>query len=331
MKYTRLPNTEIEASVVGMGCWALSGDSTWGPQEETDSIRAVHASLDVGINFFDSAEMYGDGLSERQLGKALADRRDRAVIASKFSSAHSAPDELAAALQRSLQNLGTDYIDLYMIHWPSRTVPLADTWAAMEKLRDQGKIRALGISNFGIGDLNDVLEIGQPVTNELPYNLLTRAIEHEILPACLQRQIGVLCYSPMLLSLLTGKYATADEVPAGRARTRHFSTDRPGARHGEVGCENETFAAIDQIRKISRRLGRPMCDVSIAWLLHQPGVTSVLAGIRNPEQARHNAAAAELALTGEVLAALAEATEPVKEALGGNPDMWQGQSKSRYR
>jgi myo-inositol catabolism protein IolS len=331
VKYTTLPNTDIEVSRVAMGCWALAGDATWGPQDESDAVAGIHAALDEGITLFDTAELYGDGLSEQILGRALAGRRGRAVIASKFGPDHNAPDDLAAACERSLKYLGTDYIDLYQVHWPSRTVPLADTWAALERLRQQGKVRAIGVSNFGPGDLADLLGVGRPASNQVPYNLLMRAVEFRILPACLAQGIGVLCYSPLMVSLLTGKYAAADEVPAGRARTRHFSSSRPETRHGEPGCEAETFAALGGIWQIAAELGRPMSDVALAWLLHRPGVTSVLGGIRNPEQARRNAAAAELMLPDDVLAELDAATEPVKQALGPNPDMWQGASDSRYR
>ena len=331
MKYAPLPNTDIEVSTIAMGCWALSGDSTWGPQDEKDSIDAIRAALDVGINFFDTAEMYGGGLSEQMLGRGLAGVRDGAVIASKFNLENSAADDLIATCERSLAYLGTDYIDLYQIHWPSRTVPRDETWAAMEKLRDQGKIRLLAVSNFGIGDLDELLPIGRPVTNQLPYNLLVRAIEYEILPRCASEGIGTLCYSPLQHGLLTGKFATADDFPEGRARSRHFSTDRPQARHGEPGCELQTFTALERIRQVSARLGQPISDIAMAWLLHQPGVTSVLSGIRNPEQARRNVAAAELSLDEETILELATATEGVKRYLGRNPDVWQSESRSRYR
>ena len=331
MKYTKLRNTDLEISAVAMGCWALAGDTTWGPQDEAESIAAVRAALDAGISFFDTAEMYGDGLSERRLGKGLAGQRDRAVIASKFGPDHNAAAEVAAACHRSLEYLATDYIDLYQIHWASRTVPLQQTWDALLRLKEQGKIREIGVCNFGTGDLGDLLTLGTPVTNQLPYNLLTRAIEFEILPRCVREQIGVLCYSPLLLGILAGKYSSAGEVPDGRARLRHFSADRSQTRHGEPGCEAETFAAVARIRAISEQLGRPMSEVALAWLLHQQGVAGVLSGIRNPDQARRNVAAVELTFNDDVLAMLNEAAEPVKQALGPNPDLWQGASNSRFR
>jgi len=328
VQYTELPGTGVQVSRVAMGCWALAGDFTWGDQDEAQAVAAVHGALDAGINFFDTAEMYGDGLSEERLGKALKGQRHQAVIASKFSPEHNAPDQLRAACHRSLRLLRTDYLDLYQVHWANPEVPLADTWGELEQLREEGKVRAIGVCNLGPRDFSEVLCLGRPTTSQLPYNLLMRAIEFEILPRCREAGVGVLCYSPLLLGLLTGKFTAADQVPPSRARTRHFSSTRPHTRHGEPGCEAATFEAIERIRQISRELGRTMADVALAWLLHQPGVVSVLAGVRSP---RDNAAAAQLTLSSDVLGELTRATEPVKLALGPNADMWQTQSESRFR
>src|SRR5688572_12606421 len=185
MRYTFLPGTDIRVSVIAMGCWALAGDMTWGDQSEADSIAAVRAALDAGITFFDTAPGYGDGLSERRLGKGLAGLRERAVIATKVGPDAMRGPDLVASVERSLGYLGTDYVDLLQIHWPSRDVPLTETWAALERLREQGKTRAIGVSNFGALDLSDALALGaRPVTNQLPYSLLSRAVEFEIQPEC---------------------------------------------------------------------------------------------------------------------------------------------------
>ena len=331
MEYTTLPRTDLNISRVAMGCWALAGDMTWGPQDEAAGIAGIRAALDAGINFFDTAELYGNGTSEAMLGKALGGMRDRAVIASKFSPDNASSQGVAAACERSLQYLQTDRIDLYQIHWPSREVPWDETWRAMEKLRDAGKIRYLAVSNFGVRDMADHLEIGLPASNQLPYSLISRSIEYEILPQCMEHEIGTLCYSPLQHGLLTGKFRTADDVPEGRSRSRHFSCERRLTRHGERGCEAETFLVIDRLREISDALGRTASDVAMAWLLAQRGVSSVIVGIRNLEQARENAATADLHLDAEMMASLTEVSEPVKEALGRNPDIWEGEPKSRYR
>ncbi|MFL7793436.1 MAG: aldo/keto reductase [Anaerolineae bacterium] len=331
MDYRKLGRTDIEVSVVAMGCWALAGGHTWGPQDEVDSIATVYAALDAGVNFFDTAEGYGDGYSEEVLGRALKDRRHEAVIATKVSRRNLAPDAVLQACERSLRRLQTDFIDLYQIHWPSREVPISETFPVLEKLRDQGKVRAIGMSNFGIGDLTDLLAIGHCQTDQLPYSLLWRAVEYEIQPKCVDENIGILCYSPLMQGLLTGKYASPDEVPDGRARTRHFSKDRPSVRHGESGCEAETFAAIERIRQASESVGESMAKVSLAWLLAQLGVNAVLAGARKPGQIRETAQAADLTLAPETIEALTEATEEVKQLLGTSPDIWGGEAESRFR
>jgi myo-inositol catabolism protein IolS len=327
MKYRVLGRTNISVSTVAMGCWAFSGGWRWGHQDDADSIAAVRTALDAGINLFDTAEAYGDGHSERILGQALEGRRHEAVIATKVSPAYLSRDSLQQACERSLQRLKTDYIDLYQIHWPSRTVPLAETLEALERLRDQGKVRAIGVSNFGVQDLADLLTIGRCEANQLPYNLLCRSIEYEIVGKCVEEEISILCYIPLQQGILTGKFASPDEVSAPRARTRHFSGDRPLSRHGERGLEAEAFAAIDEIRRISQEIAEPMARVSLAWLLHRPGVTAAIVGGRTPDQVEQNAGAADLGLSPDVIDALTRATEEVKRKLGPNPDMWQSDSR----
>lgn len=329
MKYCKLGQTDISVSVVAMGCWALAGGSTWGSQREADSIATVHAALNAGVNFFDTAEGYEDGASELILGRALVGRRHEAVIATKMSRAHLSGAEVRQACENSLRRLQTDYIDLYQIHWPSRTVPLDETMEALEELREQGKVRAIGVCNFGVQDLSHLLKIGWVETNQLPYNLLWRAIEYELRQKCVDEGIGILCYSSLAQGLLTGKFGSPDEVPEGRSRTRHFSKNRPQTRHGEAGCETETFAAIEKIRHISDKIHQPMAKVALAWLLHQPGVTSVIAGARNPNQIKQTAQTADLELFPETIGELTDTTEEVKRILGPNPDMWQ--SESRFR
>lgn len=319
----------MQVSVVAMGCWAIVGDATWGEQDEAEALATIRAALDHGINFFDTAEGYGGGYSEQLLAKALGSRRGEAIIASKASQANLSPEAVRAACERSLTNLGTDYIDLYQIHWASREVPFADTMGALVQLRDEGKIRAIGVSNFGVGDMREMLEIGPFESNQLPYNLLWRAIEYDIQDLCADHHVSILPYSPLQQGLLTGKFASADDVPEGRARTRHFATTRPQARHGGPGAEAETFEAIRQIGEIAAALGQPIAQVALAWLLYQPGVTSVLAGARTVEQIKTNAGSASVALSPDVVQQLSAATQGLKEKMGGDPDMWA--PVSRYR
>ncbi len=329
MKYQQLGNTALKVSTMAMGCWTIGGGPTWGELDDTESIATIHAALEVGVNFFDTAEGYGGGHSESILGQALEGRRHEAVIATKVGRRHLSHEVVQEACEESLRRLKTDYIDLYQIHWPSRTVPLDETIGAFERLREQGKVRAIGVSNFGVQDLSTLLAIGRCETNQLPYNLFWRAIEYAIKPKCLAENIGILCYSTLAQGLLAGKFASPDEVPEGRARTRHFSKDRPMVRHGEEGCEVELFEALENIRQISQQIHVPMANVALAWLLHQPGVSSVIAGARTPEQIKQNVQTIDVELSSDTVAALNNATEELKQKLGSNPDMWQ--SESRFR
>ena len=325
MRYRFLGQTPIQVSTVGFGAWAISGDFTWGAQDERDAEAAIRTALEEGVTFFDTAPAYGEGRSETLLGRVLAPVRHRVVIATKVPPTSLEPKALRASCEESLRRLNTEYVDLLQIHWPN---PKADMEAAFEtllSLQSAGRIRAFGVSNFGCRDLAPILKHPEwvPATNQLAYSLLFRAIEYEIQPFCVKQKISILCYSPLVHGLLTGKFTSADEVPVERARTRHFSKNRPHTRHGEAGAEAETFAAIAAIREVARELEEPMANIALAWLLAQEGVASVLVGMRNAIQARRNARAGQLALPPAIIRKLSDMTQPLKKKLGPNPDMWE--------
>lgn len=322
MKYRKLGNSSLEVSVVTLGCMTFTGDSNWGPQDEKDSVETVRAAYDAGITFYDTAEGYADGMTETLLGKALGADRKRVMIASKVSASNLTKEKLLASCEASLKRLGTDYLDLYQIHWPSREIPIEETMDALLRLKEQGKIREIGVSNYGVLDLDTVLTYNVVVSNQLAYNMLFRGIEYSVLPKCMENGIGVLTYSSLAQGLLSGKYKTADDFPVGRARTKIFSKNREGARHGLDGCEDLAFAAIDKIRSICADIGEDMADVALAWSLAQPGITSVIAGGRTAAQALQNAKGADITLASDVLSALNKATEAVKAHLGDDADPW---------
>ncbi|MEM7392355.1 MAG: aldo/keto reductase [Verrucomicrobiota bacterium] len=330
MKLTPLPRTDLAVSPLCLGCWGIVSDFHWGERDKENSIRTILAAVDAGINFFDTAPLYGNGASETLLGEIFADNhlRDQVVIASKIPPDRMGPEAIQAECEDSLKRLRTDVIDLYQTHWTSREVPLADSWGAMLDLKQQGKVRHIGVCNMGLGDLG---EISLPVTNQLPYGLLWRAIETGILPHSQEKDIGVLAYSPLMHGILSDKYARPADVPDGRARTRHFSPDRAHTRHDETGCETETFAALDRVRAIAHDLGRSTTDVALAWAIQQPGVAGVIAGAGHPDQLKANTAAIDHPLSDNTLQQLTEATDPLKTALGPNPDMWDSGKQARFR
>lgn len=329
MEYRKIADGQLEVSTICLGCWAIVGGPTWGPQEKDDAIAAIRSSVEAGVNFLDTAEGYGGGASERLIREALGTGRDKVVVTSKVATRNLAPDDLRAACERSLKNLGTDYIDIYCLHWPSRTVPLDETVRAMDELVASGKVRHIAVSNFGAADLADILPLTVPAADQLAYSLLFRAIEYEILPACRGAGVPVMCYSPLMQGLLTGKFAGADDVPAGRARTRLFSSARSEVRHGENGAEAETFEAVSAIAATAREAGLDMGAMSLAWLVSRDGIASAVVGARNAEQARRNAAAGDLNLPADVAERLDEITQPLKRKLGPNPDMWQSTPRIR--
>ena len=328
MRYRKLGQTGLNVSLICQGTWSIATkDAFWDGQDRKDSLAAIRAGLDAGITFFDTAPAYGDGESEAILGEALESRRSEVVIASKVPPTDLEPDKLRASCERSLRALRTDFIDLYQIHWPSKTLPLEPAWRTLESLQREGKIRHIGVSNFGSSFLEEALQLGRAESNQLPYSLLWRAVEFEIQPLCAANQMSILCYSPLAQGLLNGKFVTASEVPDKRSRTRLFSAKRKMTRHGEPGCEQETFAALAEIRQVAEEFDQPMGSVALAWLLAQPGVTSAVAGARNAAQAVENAEAAALHLSDEVIARLSGITDPLKRKLGSNADPWEHVSR----
>lgn len=330
MDFRTLPKTDIEVSMVCMGCWAIGGGSMWGDQDESDAMAAIRTCLDLGVNFFDTAEGYAGGASEELLARGLAGRRDEAVIATKVSPDNIAREEdLRSACEHSLKRLETDVIDLYQIHWPNHDAPMEVAFGALDRLKAEGKIRAYGVSNFGPQDLTEALGLAAVASNQVSYNLLWRGVEVELAPLCVEKDVGILCYSPIMQGMLTGKYATPEDVPEQRARCRLFSSERKMARHGESGCEEEVFAALGKIREISEGLGLSMAEVALAWLVAQPAVTSAISGCRSAEQARVNANAGELKLSQDTLDALSECTRPIKEKMGSAMDLWAEEGRIR--
>ena len=331
MQKVHLVNSELEVSRLAFGCWGITDDAVWGERDSTESTRTIHAAIDSGINFFDSAEGYSGGNSEVLLGKAIAGRRDRVIIATKARPDSMGPAGVRQACERSLQRLGTDYIDLFQNHWFDPEVPVEVTWEAMIKLKEEGKVRSIGVSNAGVAHLRAVETLQFPVTNQLPYNLLWRMIEQDILPHCRDKNIGTMVYSPLQHGLIGDRFHAPDDVPEGRARSRHFHRDRPMTRHGELGCEEKTFAAIKGIRQIAKTIDCSTTDLALAWGASQPGVSCIVVGCRNEAQLESNMRALEMGLSDQVLQQLSDVTEAVNRALGTNPDMWDGSGNGRYR
>lgn len=343
MRSRPLGSSGIPISVLGLGCWMFGGSpgDYWGPHDQSAANDLVGRALDAGITYFDTAESYNAGASEEALGRALKGRRSHAVVGTKISPTHLDPEHIYTSCDASLRRLATDYIDLYMVHWapdPTRAWPdhdqrISDAFGALENLRQVGKVRAIGVSNFGVLQLKEVESTGVVVHgNELSYSLVSRAIESEILPYCKSRSIGVLAYSPLQQGLLTGKYREADDVRPILARTRHFHFKRgEGSRHHGLGAEAEVFAAIDKLADLARDWGTTVSELALAWVLAEPGISSTVVGARDPGQLTDNLRGAERLLDANQRAALTRIFDPVLEKLGNNADYWEDAENRRVR
>ncbi len=300
-----------KASAVGLGTWAIGG-WMWGGTDERESIAAIQASLDAGVTLIDTAPAYGLGRSEEIVGKALAGRRDKAIIATKcglvwhtdkgrhFFDQDGKPvhrylgrDAIHHEVEQSLKRLGTDYIDLYITHWQDPTTPIEETMAALEELRQAGKIRAIGASNVGRGELEQYIAIGGLDAIQERFSMIDREIEADLLPLTRRNGVATLSYSSLALGLLSG----------GIGPERVFSGDdqRRDNPRFSVGNREKVAAFAKSIRSIAEKHGATIAQIVIAWTLAQEGVTFALCGARNPGQALDNARAGTIRLDEEDL------------------------------
>lgn len=347
MEKRKCGNSDLELSVLGLGCWPFGGGTYWGGQEQGVVNDIIKAAVDLGINYFDTAEVYNDGASEQSLGIAIKQvPRDQVIIGTKISPANTQPEILISHCEESLRRLGTDYIDLYMVHWPITPKAIAhfnseqidcprveDAFATLRKLKAQGKIRYIGVSNFANNKLQEALETEtEIVINELPYNLLCRAIEEETIPFCQQKGVGILGYMVLLQGILADIFPTLDDVPVWQRRTRHFDSRKcKEVRHGENGAENETNQTLESIRCIANDYGLTMPEIAIKWAVSNKAITCVLAGSRNVKELEKNVNAVEESLSPEAVARLNAATESLKHKLGLSFDYYETAEHDRTK
>jgi methylglyoxal reductase len=315
MQVRKLGTSEIEASVIGLGTWVTGGGTVWGRDpDDQESIRAIHASLDQGVNLIDTAPAYGFGRSETVVGKALQGRRRHAVVATKcglwwqdprgslfvenfdgktlYRSLR--PDTIRLELEESLRRLGTDYLDLYQIHWPAiepEKTPIEDTMACLNQAKDEGKIRAIGVSNVSLEELQAYMRCGSIASHQLRYSMLHREPEKEMLPFCREHAMGTLVYMALEQGLLTGKVGLDRDF--GEAEWRSNETWNPWFKKVNRPRILELLAGWSDL---TGKYGCTLAQLTIAWTAARPGITHVLCGARNAAQALDNAAAGDLSL-----------------------------------
>jgi aryl-alcohol dehydrogenase-like predicted oxidoreductase len=300
MRMSQLGSKGPDISVIGYGAWEAGGD-TWGANESEETvIGAMRAGLDAGMNWIDTAEVYGKGVSERLVGRAVSDRRDRVLVATKLGPASEGsgfrPDQVLAGCEASLARLGIDAIDLYQLHWPDATgVPIEDTWGAMSELQDAGKVRFLGVSNFDRGLIERCEVIRHVDSLQQEFSMLALD-DRDLIRWCGDHGTGVVSYGPLGFGLLTGTISREQAVSASDWRR----SDADGPFTDEK--LDRDLAIVEVLRPIAGRVGITMAQLALAWNVVQPGVTSAIAGSRDPEHARDNAAAGDIELDNATMA-----------------------------
>ena len=317
MNMRELGKSGIRVSPVIMGMWQ-AGKEMWSGIDDREIRRALRSAFDAGINAFDTAEMYGKGHSERMLAAALGDVREKVVYMTKVFPNHLQYDQLIAACNRSLKNLKTDRIDLYQIHWPSgswgsRKVPIEETLRALNDLKAQGKIRAIGVSNFTAAQIEEAAPFGAVETLQPPYSLFWRAIERAELPYCAAHGMTLLAYSPMAQGILAGRFPAQPAFEADDHRRRH--------RLFQPDIYPQVHAAVGRLRPIAERNGITLAQLALAWVISHPNACAI-AGARNASQAADNAQAARVTLPAADLAEMDAIGRTVTDRLDANPVQW---------
>jgi aryl-alcohol dehydrogenase-like predicted oxidoreductase len=320
MRMKRLGSEGPEISVVGFGAWEAGGD-VWGPnQSDDEAVEAMQAGLDAGISWIDTAEVYGDGKSEELVGRAIEGRRDEVVVATKVAPRPDGTgfrrEEVRAACEASLKRLGIDRLDLYQLHWPDDDVPVEETWEAMAGLVEEGLVRNVGVSNFDEG-LIERCEAIRHVDSLQPHFSMLHLRNGDLIRWCGDRGIGVVTYGSLAYGLLTGAISMETEFDDQDWRSGRRGEGDYYRRLFAEGKKERSLAVVDALRPIAERLGISVGQLALAWIFYQPGVTSAIAGSRNPRHVRANAEAGRVELDRDTLREIEERVIPLGPAFGG--------------
>ncbi|MCJ8211178.1 aldo/keto reductase [Mucilaginibacter sp. RS28] len=315
MEYRKLGNTDLEVSVITFGAWAAGG-WMWGGNDDKAAIEAMKVSYDLGITSIDTAPIYGQGKSEELVGQAINGiQRDKVQILTKFGMRwddikgqlafkskdndgkdidiykYASRDSVIKECEDSLRRLGTDYIDLYQIHWPDATTPIAETMEALLRLKEQGKIREAGVSNYNVQQMEEAAQTINLASNQVPYSMVKRDIEKDLVPYVIEHHKAILAYSPMERGLLTGKMKPGQQFGEGdhRAGLKYFKDENI----------NRTNEFLQKIKPIADEKDATLGQLVLRWTVEQPGITIALAGARNADQAKQNAGALNLKLSSD--------------------------------
>ncbi len=311
MNTRQLGKTDLHLSAVGLGAWAMGGGGwkfSWGNQDDADSVATIRRALDLGVNWIDTAPVYGTGHSEEVLGEALKGLSKRPIIATKCGRrwdetrtpyAHIKRDSILKELDDSLKRLGVECIDLYQMHWPQPDEDIEEGWGAMADAVKAGKVRHIGVCNYSVAQLKRIQPIYPVASLQPPYSMLVRGVEDELLPFCAEHGIGVVAYSPMQKGILTGKFTR--EWVNGLAKDDHRSQYDPRFQEPEL---SKNLVLVDGLKPIARASGHSVAQLALAWVLRRPEVTSAIVGARKPAQIEETVGAGDWGISAADAAAV---------------------------
>ena len=309
MEKRKLGTSDLKVSVIGFGAWGIGGKPFWSNEGDDESVRTVQKAFDHGINFFDTAPVYGFGHSERLIAKALKNKRDKIILATKCGlrwdreslasiRKDSSPDSIRFEIEESLKRLETDFIDLYQVHWPDPKTPFQETMEELLKLKEEGKILNIGLSNFSKPQMEECLKYGEFVSLQSMYNMLERDLEKDEIPFCKEKEIGIIPYSPLGSGVLTGKYNKQTKFKdwRGKGFIGHFS--------GKV--YESHIDKVEKLKTIASNYGKKVHHLAINWILAQESVSTAIVGIKKAAQVEDNHQATGWKISGEDLKKIAE-------------------------
>ena len=328
MEYRPFGQTGIQVSAIGIGCWEIGGG--YGKVEEEEFIQAVHRALDLGINCFDTAEGYGFGASESALGRALGRRREDAIVVTKFGMAYrdmpnmrdSSRERVLASIDKSLKHLGTDYVDVYLIHWPDRRVPFEETMGALDDVVREGKVRFVGVSNFTRDEIEACMRTRRVDVVQYGWNMFDRRMALDVFPYCQEQGIGTMAYGSLAYGLLTGTFTEDMEFSADDWRARQGNMGSIKLFETLFGPEHfpNNIRAVAELKGIAARQGRSLAQLALRWTTSNPVISTALVGCRTPAEVEDNVGALGWSIPPADLAEI----DAIFERNGVNtaPDYW---------
>jgi myo-inositol catabolism protein IolS len=328
MEHRPFGRTGLEVSAIGFGCWEVGGG--YGDVEESEFSRAVHRALDGGVNCFDTAEGYGMGASEEALGRALGRRRDEAIIVTKFGMNYrdkpnlrdSSRERVLASIDKSLKNLGTDWVDVYLVHWPDRLTPFEETMTALDEIVREGKVRFAGLSNFKVDEIEACMQLRRVDVVQYGWNMFDRRMQREILPYCEEHGVGFMAYGSLCFGLLSGTFTEDTDFGAQDWRSRQGKMGSIKMFEALFGPESfpRNVRAVEELKGIAMRYRKSLPQLALRWAITNPAVSTALVGCRTVAEVEDNVGSVGWSISDDDLAEIDAIFE--RHGIDTTPEYW---------